>query len=213
MITSPDRPRLASVSPLPLPRIRRTALPETSRDERDYAALLAAKSAAFKLALDDGARTVMRPAYPGAETKKVDVEPVAGLRAARDLELAARRHVLQYIRQAREAGRSWHDIGTNLRFSHGRDQAGPATAQAAFAYATDPDSHFTRTYGPSVAWTCSTCTNTVTEVGLDNHPADNERGHNPGCPRLQATIDDWEAEWDVPDAEREAEWDLPEAGQ
>lgn len=186
-------------------------MPEPGPRDRGYAARREARSAAFRLALDSGASTVTRQSSFGDSTI-LDVEAAAGLRAARDLEQAARHCTLQYIRQAREAGYTWHDIGTVMRLTPDRDQA-ETTAEAAFTYATDPDSSYTRTYGPSFAWKCPSCTSTILDQSLDNGPADNERGHAENCPRLAATIEAWDAEWAAPDSDWEAEWDAPEAGQ
>lgn len=40
-----------------------------------------------------------------------DAEPIAGLRAAREVELAARFCAGGFIRGARETGHDWHEIG------------------------------------------------------------------------------------------------------
>ena len=66
-----------------------------------------------------------------------DVDPLAGLAASGQLELAAREHASNYVRAAREAGHSWHDIGTALGVVPGGDaqQAGETVAEAAFTFA------------------------------------------------------------------------------
>ena len=115
-----------------------------------------------------------------------------------DLELAARRLALDYVRQAREAGQIWHDIGAALHLTPDRDQAGHTIAEAAFTYAAgNPDSHHARTYGRSVTWTCTSCSKAISDYGLDNGPADDERGHADNCPRLQAAIAACDAEWEA----------------
>jgi hypothetical protein len=83
------------------------AVPGTQTNDQNVAAAKArnaARNAAVSLARDSGAQIVTRPAFPGSETRVHDVEPIAGMRAARVLELAARRTDLSYIRDAREAG-------------------------------------------------------------------------------------------------------------
>src|SRR6185437_6066363 len=62
---------------------------------------------------------------------------LAGLAASGQLELAAREHASNYVRAAREAGHSWHDIGTALGVVPGGDaqQAGETVAEAAFTFA------------------------------------------------------------------------------
>ena len=73
-----------------------------------------ARRATFLLAHAAGAQTTTRPLYPGAEAMTIDVEPLAGARTARDLEWGARTVARDYIRQAREAGHSWDQIGRAL---------------------------------------------------------------------------------------------------
>lgn len=46
-----------------------------------------------------------------------DAEPIAGLRAAREVELAARFCAGGFIRGARETGHDWHEIGAALGIS------------------------------------------------------------------------------------------------
>jgi hypothetical protein len=60
------------------------------------------------------AQTITRPACPGAHNTMPDVEPLAALTASRGLEVAAREHAASYVRAAREAGHTWHDIGAAL---------------------------------------------------------------------------------------------------
>ena len=127
--------------------------PQTSPTERQKyvtAARDAARRAAFALARDSGAPIITRPPYHGAVTTVRDVEPLAGLRAAREIELAARHTVRTYIRDAREAGHDWHDIGTALNITpRESDHAGASIAEAAYAYAADqPDTGTAPRYGP-----------------------------------------------------------------
>jgi hypothetical protein len=171
---------------------------DPSARDREYAVRNEARNAVRRLAIDAGAQLTTRPLFPGADVTTRDVEPAAGLRAARDLEHAARRLVLDYVRQAREAGRTWHDIGIALHLSPDRRHTGRTIAEAAFDYAAgDPDSDYARTYGRSVGWTCTTCSKAISDHGLDNGPADAERGHAPACQRLARTIQTWEAEWEA----------------
>jgi hypothetical protein len=177
------------------------------RQDAVRAARNAARNSAFTLARETGAGTITRPAYPGSDRTVRDVEPLAGMTASRDLELAARHTALGYIRHAREAGRSWHQIGTAMHLVPGGDaqQAGDTTAEAAYTYAAgNPASESARRYGPSFAWTCHACDNTISDHGLCGSPADDERGHASNCPRLAATIAAWDAQWDDPEADWEA---------
>src|SRR5258708_7390517 len=103
--------------------------PPTNPDDRQRAisaARKAARNATFTLARDSGAETITRPIFHGSDLTVQDVEPLAGMSAARELELAARDRVRDYIRQAREAGHDWHQIGTTMHLTPGADahQAG-----------------------------------------------------------------------------------------
>jgi hypothetical protein len=85
-------------------------MPDTSPRDREYNVRNEARRATHRIAIDAGAQTITRPIFVGADTTVRDVEPAAGLRAARGLELAARSLALGYVRQAREAGHTWHGI-------------------------------------------------------------------------------------------------------
>jgi hypothetical protein len=159
------------------------------------------------MALKAGARIVTRPLFPGASAQERDVDPVAGLAASRWLEVAARQHSRDYIRAAREAGHSWHDIGIALNLVPDSDtqRAGQTAGEAAFDYAAgDPDREHARRYGRSVTWTCGSCDHAISDHGLCNGPADDERGHADNCPRFAAAIATHDAECKAFDAEWEA---------
>ena len=178
----------------------------TSHDqERIAAARDAVRREAFRLARDSGAASSPGRSTPRDPEPTIrDVEPLAGARAARDLELAARGAARDYIRQAREAGHGWDQIGHTLGLSPGRDadQEGASPADAAYTYAAGrPDTE--APWRPrSFLWTCRSCDQHISDHGLIQHPADDEIGHAEDCPRLTAAIAAWDAET--------AEW---EAGQ
>jgi len=186
--------------------------PEMSREAREKAvsdARRAARRAAIDLARDQGAQVISRPAFRGAQSTIQDVEPLAGLRAAREVELGARYNARSYVRDAREAGHTWQQIGTALDLSPGgeADIAGSTVAEAAYSYAAgSPDTETARRYGRSFSWTCGSCESLISDHGLCNGPADDERGHADDCARLAATI----AARDAESAALDAEW---EAGQ
>jgi hypothetical protein len=119
--------------------------PEMSRDAREKAisaARRAASRAAIDLARDNGAQVISRPLYRDAQSAIQDVEPIAGLRAAREVELGAPFSARNYIRGAREAGHTWQEIGTALDLTPGgeADLAGGTIAEAAYSYAAgSPD--------------------------------------------------------------------------
>lgn len=185
---------------------------EMSREEREKgvkAARRIARRAVIDLARDQGAQFISRPAFRGAHTTIQDLGPLAGLRAARELELGARHNTRNYIRDAREAGHTWDEIGTALDLIPGGepDLSGDTVAEAAYSYAAgSPDTETARRYGRSVVWTCGSCEGLISDHGLCNGPADDERGHADDCARLAATV----AAWDAESAALDAEW---EAGQ
>ena len=187
-------------------------VPEDSREARQksvWAAQSAARRAAIGIARDQGAQVISRPAYRGAQSSVQDVEPLAGLRAAREVELGARHAARGYIRDAREAGHTWQQIGTALDLIPGGEAGidGGTAAEAAYSYAAgNPSPETAWGYGPSFAWTCGFCEGLISDRGLCNGPADDERGHADGCARLAATI----AAWDAESAALDAAW---EAGQ
>jgi sugar phosphate isomerase/epimerase len=178
--------------------------PETSSgnpQQRRDAARQAARREAFRLARDAGAVTVTQPMFPGETRPTVrDVEPLPGARAARDLELAARRTAREYIRQAREAGHSWDQIGRAIGAAPNADadQAGLTVAEAAYTYAAgNPNTDTAIRYGRSFVWRCRSCDQAISDRGLIGGPADDEAGHGEGCPRLAAAVAEWDAGWEA----------------
>lgn len=173
----------------------------------------------FALARRAGAQLISRPIFRGAQAQVRDVEPLAGARLARDLELSARATVREYISAAREAGHSWHDIGTamNLRPNGDAQQAGDTVADAAYTYAAGhPGSENARRYGRSITWTCRSCDQIIGDLGVIAGPAFDERGHTDNCRRHIKAIDAWDTEWEEREDQRDAaQWEADqwEAGQ
>jgi hypothetical protein len=183
--------------------------PDTSRQTAGLPmtdARAAVRREAFRIARDAGAELVTRPLFRGQKEPAVqDVEPLAGARAARDLELAAKGTARDYIRQAREAGHGWQRIGQALGVSPNADadQTGMTTAEAAYTYAAgSPYTDTAARYGRSFLWTCRSCDQAVSDRGLIAGPADDEQGHADGCSRMAEAIAEWNAGLD---ADREAE--------
>jgi|SRR5216683_6852950 len=148
-----------------------------------------ARSEAFRLARDAGAQIVTRPMFRRDKEPTVrDVEPLAGARAARDLEAAARGTARDYIRLAREAGHGWERIGEVIGLAlDGGGHDGATPTDAAFTYATgarrgDPPWK-PRYFG----WTCRSCDKHISDRGLIQGPVDDELGHAADCTRLAAT--------------------------
>jgi hypothetical protein len=178
-------------------------------DRRMAAARDTARREAFRLARDSGAAVVNRPIFRGDKEPTVrDVEPLAGARAARDIELAARGTARDYIRQAREAGHGWEQIGQALGLAPGghADQESATVADAAYTYAVGKRESEPPWEPRSFGWTCRSCDKPISDRGLIQGPADDEPGHAEDCRRLAAAV----AEWNARAAEWTAEWEAGE---
>jgi hypothetical protein len=158
-----------------------------------------ARRAVTGLARDRGAEFTTRPMFTDSDLTIRDLEPLAGARAARDIELGARYAAREYIRQTREAGHSWDQIGQALSLAPDADvdQTGLTVAEAAYTYAAGrPDTE--APWRPrSFLWTCRSCDKAISDHGLIAGPADDEPGHTDDCPRLAAAIAEWNAGWEA----------------
>ena len=127
---------------------------------------------------ETGGRNVSRPVFrdrPDLDMTVTDAETVAGMKAADRLTRAARALSLGYVRQAREDGRTWHEIGDALGLA---DRAEPdePIAYAAFNHVTQGHRE------PSFSWTCSACHRTVIDYGpAAGPPVDAETRHADDC--------------------------------
>src|SRR5258707_281500 len=96
----------------------------SSAEQRRFEARQTARREAFRLARDTGAPIIERPMYSRDKEPTVrDVQPLAGARAARDLESAAEGTARDYIRQARQPGHGWDRIGEAPGLGPGRGGA------------------------------------------------------------------------------------------
>ena len=160
----------------------------------------AARQALTGLARDRGAEFITREACRGSDRTVRDLEPLVGARAARDIELGARCAAREYIRQAREAGQSWDQIGRALQVTPDADadQTGQTVAEAAYTYAAgNPYADAAVRYGRSFVWRCRSCDQAISDRGLIAGPADDEPGHAQDCPRLAAAVADWDTGWEA----------------
>ena len=165
-------------------RLARQATAEArARAERDIAAMAARFGS---LTWSRRARTghAPDPLIPGWE-------PVAALEAAHELELAAHALAGEYIRQAREAGRSWVVIGDALgllfRASANKISVGEQAHDYALSYDTSP--------GPRrCTWTCPACQQVITDHGPYPEVPGQAEGHDAACTRRTAELADWEAQ-------------------
>jgi hypothetical protein len=157
------------------------------------AASHAARRAAIDLARREGTQLTARPAFPGSQIVTSDLRPLDGVRALRRIEVAARQEAREYIRQAREDGATWDQIGRALDISprNGPGQPGTTVAEAAYTYAAgSPDTDLARRYGRAFGWVCWTCQQVIGDRGVETGPADDEHSHTESCQRLADTIAD-----------------------
>ena len=179
-------------------------------EARMAAAREAVRADAFRLARDSGSQIITRPMFSDRSEPTVrDVEPLAGARAARDLEHAA---CGTRPRLHPPGPRSRAMTGTRSATPSAWPPAATPTSRerrlqtAAYTYAAGrPDTE--APWRPrSFTWTCRSCDQHITDHGLIQGPADDELGHAGDCPRHAAAI----AAWDAEAARWDAEW---EAGQ
>lgn len=160
-----------------------------------------ARSMAQQVAVEDGSPVVTRPLHPGSETVISDVEPLAGFRAAHDLELGAAYIAHSYVRSARETGATWHDIGMAMSTKLRKDAAyaGYSPAELAYRYAIQPIATDDPSYDLSFKWNCETCHGLIRDDGPYGSPAASERGHGNDCARFARAQADWAAGWEATD--------------
>jgi hypothetical protein len=159
-----------------------------------------ARQAVAGLARDRGAEFITREADRSSGMAVRDLEPLTGARAARDIELGARHAARGYIRQAREAGHSWDQIGQALGVAPDADadQAGLSVAEAAYTYAAgSPYTDTAIRHGRSFIWRCRSCDQVISDRGPIAGPADDELGHTERCPGLAAAVAQWDAGWEA----------------
>src|SRR5215469_3018074 len=174
--------------------------PASSPGGRAASGYDAACRAAFGLARDRGAEFTTQELYQGSDITVRDLVPLEGAQAARDIELGARRAAHDYIRQARQGGHSWDQIGCPLGLAPNADadQAGTTVAEAAYTYAAgNPHTDTAMRYGRDFFWKCRSCDQAISDRGLIAGPADNEPGHTDDCARLAAATAEWDAGWEA----------------
>ena len=149
---------------------------------------------------------ITRPTFrsqPEVDMTVRDAESMAGLQAARHLQLAAEGLTRGYIQQAREDGHSWYEIGTALGLVKNAAAQEASPSQAAYDHAAgDPCAEHSWSSRRSFTWICADCRNVISDHGPEaGHPEDAESGHGGHCSRLAAAITAWDA------------WRNAEAGQ
>lgn len=140
-----------------------------------------------------GGRTITTLASTRSDPFGADIgeqEPVAGLEAADALERAARGLKAELIVTARQAGRTWQEIGLALGFSDGALAIGTSVAQAAYNYAVSwqsPDGCGTEL----VEWKCLACEQRITDHGPVDGSLAREAGHAIRCYYWAAEMEAW----------------------
>jgi hypothetical protein len=112
---------------------------------------------------------------------------------ARQVELAAHPEVSAHIRQAREDGLSWHEIGALLGFGPLAADSGTSVAGYAFGYTVGPQAAAPWYDPPVFTWTCPACGQLIRDRGPVLMPTADEKGHADGCGRLAAAMAEWKA--------------------
>ena len=160
-----------------------------------------ARRTVLEVAVEDGAQIISRPAFAGAESEVRDVEPMAGFRAAHELEVGARYVARRYLRAAREAGFTWHDIGMAMDVGKRREseRAGGSAAELAYQYAVERDGQPGPYYDVAVPWACKSCDKLIIDRGPFNTPAVSQPGHTRDCERIAAAEADWDRGWEAAD--------------
>ena len=165
--------------------------PALSQQVRD-AARTKATDAVKEMVAQFGGRTVLRvrsrsSTWPGVNT--IEPEPIAYLETARELERAAHALQLDYLRLAREAGRSWSEIGDGLGLHWAAVANKESIADEAYDYALRYDPRPGRR---TFTWICPACRQAVTDHGPYRDPPDQEEGHTDSCPRWAASLAEWQ---------------------
>lgn len=127
------------------------------------------------------------PAWPGTNT--VEPEPIVGLESAHAIEQAAHALIKDLIRLARQAGRTWYEIGNGLDLHWEAVAAKESIADIAYDYALEYQAdRGMRT----VTWTCPACQQQVTDQSPFRELPAQEEGHAADCARWAAELAEWQ---------------------
>ena len=152
------------------------------------------RQAILSMVRESGGQPVTRPVFrdrPDLDATFTDAEPTAALQASAAVGHALRRIISEYVRQSREDGHSWPDIGAALGLTQAAGDGRPA-AEAAYDQVAGKPGFRARSF----AWICPACRGTVIDRGPEaGRPGDCEEGHAQGCPRLAAAVTAWDAQW------------------
>ena len=150
-------------------------------------------SAVLYIARATGARVISEQVWPGMASVADYAEPGSGLRIARALEFAAAGVTRDYVRHAREAGLSWHEIGVELGLREDSADPGDSIGDKAFQFAASAGSSpEVRDRRPSFTWQCPGCGELIRDYGpRAGTPPEQEVGHSADCPRMAARVAAW----------------------
>jgi len=124
--------------------------------------------------------------WPGTNT--VQPEPVAHIEAAHALETLAHTHIGDLIRIAREAGRTWHEIGDALDLYGQAVAANEPVAEVAHGYALE---YQVSKSMRRLTWTCPACHQLITDRRPFDELPGREEGHADDCTRWSAELAEW----------------------
>jgi hypothetical protein len=124
---------------------------------------------------------------PGMNT--VDPEPIAEIEAAHAIEKAAHALIRDLIRRAREAGRTWYEIGNGLDLHWDAVVAKESIADVAYDYALRLQAE--RGMGTHT-WTCPACRELITDQSpFCGELSAQEEGHAVDCARWTGELAEW----------------------
>lgn len=117
-------------------------------------------------------------------------EPLKRLVAARELEHAAHAAQQAFIREARETGQSWYEIGQALDLLWQAVGSGESVSDEAYDYALRYER--TTAIRTPYTWTCQACQRVITDRGpWPFRPEQQEDGHAADCPRWTHRLEFW----------------------
>jgi hypothetical protein len=113
-----------------------------------------ARQAIVNDARADGKELITRKPWPGACSDITYAEPLQGIRIALTRASAARRAVDDYVKIAREEGRTWAQAGEALGLTETAADRGVPLAEAAFDYVVPVREGSFQFDTPSFGWHC-----------------------------------------------------------
>lgn len=116
-------------------------------------------------------------------------EPLTRLVAAVELERAAHSAQRNFIRQARETGRSWYEIGQAFDLLWQAIVSKESVADEAYDYALRYDR--ITAAKPCYTWNCQACKQVVTDHGPWPQLPKQEEGHASDCARWNLRVEVW----------------------